>query len=168
MGALYGGNRAINPSQLTPEPAEANAYWPAHAALLLDSYRHWTGRDLLVSDAPARDLYHAPFVVLSHDTAPDPCFTYANLAAQMQFEMTWPEIVGMPSRYSAEPLAQAERERLLARVAAQGYIDDYSGVRITGSGKRFTIQQATVWNLVGQDGVVLGQAACFKVVQLAI
>jgi MEKHLA domain len=145
-----------------PEPSEENSFWPAHAALLLESYRHWTGRDLLISATPAQALYHAPFGVLSHDTAADPCFTYANLAAQTQFEMSWSEIVGLPSRLSAEPLAQAERESLLARVASQGYIDDYSGVRIARSGKRFTIQNATVWNLVNLSGVVLGQAACFE------
>ena len=147
------------------EPAEANAYWPAHAALLLQSFRHWTQRDLLISATPTQALYHAPFGVLSHDTAADPCFTYANLAAQTQFEMPWSEIVGLPSRLSAEPLVQAERESLLARVASQGYIDDYSGVRIARSGRRFMIQNATVWNLVTQDGLVLGQAACFEVAQ---
>ncbi len=145
------------------EPAEANAYWPAHAKLLLDSYRQWTGRDLLISDDPARALYHAPFALLSHDSAADTRFTYANLAAQAAFEMPWSEIVGMPSRHSAEPLAQAARERLLQLVATQGYIDDYSGVRIARSGRRFTIQHATVWNLVDTDGAMLGQAACFRV-----
>jgi len=148
-----------------PESAEESAYWPAHAALLLESYRHWTGRDLLASATPAQALYHAPFGVLSHDTAADPLFTYANLAAQTQFEMPWSEIVGLPSRLSAEPLAQAERESLLARVASQGYIDDYSGVRIARSGKRFMIQNATVWNVINQESVVLGQAACFAVVR---
>ena len=146
-----------------PEPAEANAYWPAHAALLLDSYRHWTGRDFISSGVPARALYHAPFVVLSHDAAADPRFTYANLAAQKCFEMPWSEIVGLPSRLSAEPLAQAERERLLARVAEQGYVDDYSGVRITRSGRRFMVRDAMVWNLVDRSGELMGQAAWFDV-----
>ncbi len=165
MGALLGGSREINPglSDLIPEPAEANAYWPAHAALLVDSYRRWTGRDLLTSDAPAFDLYHAPFVVLSHDTATDPHFTYANLAAQKRFEMSWAEIVGLPSRLSAEPLAQAERERLLTRVAEQGYVDDYSGVRVTRSGQRFMVKDATVWNLIARNGKPMGQAAWFRV-----
>jgi len=149
--------------QSATEPAEANAYWPAHAKLLLDSYRHWTKRELLNGDQSAYALYHAPFAILSHDNADDPRFTYANLAAQAAFEMPWSEIVGMPSRHSAEALAQAARERLLQRVATQGYIDDYSGVRIARSGRRFTIQQATVWNLINQDGAMLGQAACFKV-----
>ena len=151
-----------------PEPSEENAYWPAHATLLLESYRHWTQRDLLISTTPAHALYHAPFGVLAHDAAADPCFTYANLVAQTQFERPWSEIVGLPSRYSAEPLAQAERERLLARVASRGYIDDYCGVRIARSGKRFTIQKAIVWNLINPESVVLGQAACFEVAQFNI
>ena len=149
----------IDTLQLNNEPAEANAYWPAHAALLLDSYRHWTGRELISSETPALALYHAPFVVLSHDTAADPRFTYANLAAQKCFEMPWLEIVGLPSRLSAEPLAQAERERLLARVAEHGYVDDYSGVRIASSGRRFMVRDATVWNLLDRDGMLAGQAA---------
>ena len=162
MGALYGGSKEINPALvLIAEPTKANDYRPEHAALLLDSYQHWTGRALLNTDAPGRDLYHAPFALLSHELALDPCFTYANLAAQTLFEMPWAEMVGSPSRHSAEPIAQRERASLLARVAAQGYIENYSGVRIARSGKRFLIQRATVWNLIGRHGTLVGQAACF-------
>lgn len=150
---------------MSPGPGPENAYLQGHAALLLRSHRHWTGRDLVdpaLSPAEAaRALYHAPFAVLSHDAAPDPRFTYANLTAQRLFEMAWGEIVGLPSRHSAEPLVQAERERLLARVAEQGYIDDYSGVRIARSGSRFRIRSATVWNLIDELGRPCGQAACF-------
>ncbi len=146
-------------------PGPENDYLAGHAALLLHSHRHWTGRDLvdpgLAPAQAARALYHAPFAVLSHDAAAEPRFTYANLAAQRLFEMPWSEIVGLPSRRSAEPVAQAERERLLARVAQQGYIDDYSGVRIAGSGRRFRIRRATVWNLLDAAGRPCGQAACF-------
>lgn len=147
---------------MLPEPGPANQFLPAHAALLIRSYRHWTGRDLLppATDV-ARELYEAPFVVLSHDTAPDPLFTYANRTAQTLFEMTWPKIVGLPSRYSAEAPAREERERLLARVAAHGFIDDYAGVRVSASGKRFQVRNATVWNLIDEAGRVVGQAACF-------
>lgn len=162
MGALFGRKENLSRLQFHPEPAEANGFRPEHAELLLRSYRHWTGRDLIVADNPAYALYHAPFAVLSHDTAPDPYFTYANLAAQQAFEMPWPAIVTMPSRLSAEPLAQAERERLLQRVAQQGYVDDYQGTRIASSGRRFLVQGATVWNLLDQSGQLVGQAACFK------
>ena len=151
---------------MSPEPGPENAYLQGHTALLLRAYRHWTGRDLvdpnLSPAAAARALYHAPFAVLSHDAAPDPRFTYANLTAQRLFEMAWPEIVGLPSRHSAEPLVQEERERLLARVAEQGYIDDYCGVRIARSGSRFRIRDATVWNLIDEQGRPCGQAACFS------
>ena len=150
---------------LRPEPAPVNAYLAEHASLLARCYRHWTGRDLLEPAESTANigqaLYHAPFVVLSHAHSADPCFDYANLAAQSLFERPWAEIVGLPSRLSAEPIARAERELLLARVAAHGYIDDYAGVRIARSGRRFRIAQATVWNLISASGQMLGQAACF-------
>jgi hypothetical protein len=148
-----------------PEPAPANDFWASHATLLIHSYRLRTGADLLGTGLSPRDaaasLYHAPFVVLSHDTDVDPRFTYANLAAQARFEMAWNEIVGLPSRYSAEPLAREARARFLAQVAAQGFVNDYSGVRVTKSGRRFLIENATVWNLTAADGQLLGQAAVF-------
>jgi len=109
----------------------------------------------------ARRLYDAPFVVLAHDTAADPRFTYANRTAQRLFEMPWSEIVGLPSRLSAEAPAREERQRLLEQVATRGYIDDYSGVRISKSGRRFRILRATVWNVHDRLGRPLGQAATF-------
>lgn len=148
------------------EPGDSNFYLRDHALLLLASYRRLTGRDLLPAALPAlqaaRDLYHAPFVVLSHDTATDPVFTYANLAAQRLFAMPWSEIVGMPSRLSAEAMRRDERQRLLDRVAADGYIDDYNGVRIAKTGRRFMISNSTVWNLTDASGVRRGQAATFS------
>ena len=148
------------------EPCPGNDYLLPHAAWLIDSYRRLTGRDLIDPERLGRDaaqaLYLAPFVVLSHDAAPDPRFTYANLAAQDRFEMPWNEIVGMPSRFSAEPLAREARDRLLARVAQCGFVDDYSGIRIARSGRRFLSARATVWSLSAPEGVWLGQAAMFS------
>ncbi len=69
--------------------------------------------------------------------------------------------MGLPSRYSAEPLAREERARLLAQVARQGYTDDYAGVRVSASGRRFLVRRATVWNLIAPDGALCGQAATF-------
>ncbi|TCS69015.1 MEKHLA domain-containing protein [Sulfuritortus calidifontis] len=147
------------------EPCAANGWQAEHAGLLLRCHRHWTGRDLIDPGLPpqeaARALYHAPFVVLAHDTAADPRFSYANLSAQRLFEMPWAEIVGLPSRYSAEPMLRAERERLLERVRDHGFIDDYSGIRIARSGLRFSIGAATVWNLFDEQGNPAGQAASF-------
>ncbi len=149
-----------------PEPAADNDYLLAHAELLRCSYRRWTGGELLDTGLSPRDaaraLYHAPLVVLSHDSTSGPRFTYANLAAQACFEMPWQEIVGLPSSLSAEPLAREARARLLETVAAQGFIDHYSGVRIAKSGRRFMIRNATVWNLTDSDDKFQGQAAMFS------
>lgn len=147
------------------EPSAANQYQAASAELILASHRQLLQRDLLPRAASgshvAGALYHAPFVVLAHDTAPDPVFFYANLLAQQLFAMSWEEMVCLPSRLSAEPLAREERQRLLDRVASHGYIDDYSGIRIARTGQRFRIERATVWNLVTGDETVVGQAAAF-------
>jgi len=110
----------------------------------------------------ARRLFYAPFVLLSHNTAPDPILNYANRAALTLFELTWEELVNLPSRKTAEPSEQEERERLLAMVSRQGYIDDYRGVRVAKSGRRFFIHQATVWNLLDDNGIFYGQAAMFR------
>lgn len=68
----------------------------------------------------------------------------------------------MPSRLTAEAPDQAERARLLAEVAARGFIDDYSGVRISRAGQRFQIARATVWNLTDDQDRFCGQAAMFR------
>lgn len=150
---------------LPPAPDAANAWLAHHVALLIDSHRRLTGRELAVSGTTpaerAHALYCASFVVLSHDGATDPAFTYANLAAQRLFAMPWERIVGMPSRYSAEAPARDERQRLLDRVSRFGYIDDYQGVRVAGTGERFLIRKATVWNLADGAGAAVGQAATF-------
>jgi len=150
---------------MNPAPAPDNSFLDILASTVLDSYQHWTGETLLpVSSAPAtraEALYHAPFVVLAHDCAADPRFIYANLTAQHLFEMPWEEIVGLPSRYSAETSLQAERRALLDEVSRHGYSRSYSGVRIARSGRRFRIEAATVWNLLDANGQRLGQAASF-------
>ena len=147
-------------------PAVANGFQSSSALLIIDSFAALTGRPLVDglvgADSAGEKLYHAPFVVLAHDTASDPVFFYANLAAQELFELDWPQFVALPSRLSAEPLAREERARLLARVSRDGYIDDYAGIRISASGRRFRITGATVWNLIAAGSRYQGQAAMFS------
>ncbi len=152
-----------------PAPGPANAYLAEHIDLLRRSLRALTGRDLIEGDPDpaeaAERIYRAPFAVLSHDTAPDPILTYANRCALELFELTWGQLVCMPSRLTAEAPERTERARLLAQVAAHGYIDDYAGVRVSRTGRRFRILGATVWNLTDGAGSPLGQAASFGVWQ---
>ncbi len=146
-------------------PGPDNRFMEEHAQLLLDSYRRLTGKDLVPAGDPqqrAKSLYEAAFVVVSHDTASDPVFNYANLAAQHLFEMDWDTFITVPSRLSAGPLHRDERRRLLDAVTKNGYIDNYAGIRVTKSGRPFRVEAATVWNLTGDDGQYAGQAAMFS------
>jgi len=134
--------------------------------LLLDSFHRWLGRDLIERkgnpEEQAKALYHAPFVVVSHGMEADPILKYGNKAALDLWELDWERFTKTPSRLTAEPVNQAERARMLARAQTHGFIDDYKGVRISGTGKRFLVEQAIVWNVVGAEGEQLGQAATFS------
>lgn len=137
----------------------------AHSVCLARSMRELTGRELLpgVTDPRelARQLYEAPFVVVSHGTQADPVLNYGNRRALDLWEMTWEELTRTPSRFTAEAPNREERARLLAEVTAHGFIDDYAGVRISKNGRRFRIHRATVWNLRNEQGAYCGQAATF-------
>lgn len=149
----------------TLEPNPDNLFLAEHARLLLDSYQRLIGKALApVGDPPqrAKALYEADFVVVSHDTAPDPVFNYANLAAQRLFGMDWDTFVALPSRLSAGPTHRDERQRLLDAVTRNGYIDNYAGIRVAHSGRRFRVEAATVWNLTNDAGNYAGQAAMFS------
>ena len=143
------------------------AYDPAFFDLLVGSYTRVTGVSppFLAPGAPhdAAWLYEkATHCVLAHNTDPDPRFIYTNRAAQACFEYTLDEIVGLPSRLSAEAPDRAERQRLLEAVARDGYASNYRGWRIAKSGRRFFIEDGVVWQLIDGAGVVRGQAASFS------
>lgn len=145
--------------------------WRAATAVLqarriVDSHRLLTGRDLLpagVRDAAdvAAALQRSPLVVVSHGLEADPVLNYGNAAALALWEMPWDMFTRTPSRLTAEAPERGERERLLAAVSTQGFVDDYAGVRVSGTGRRFMIEQATVWNLLDERGARCGQAAAF-------
>ncbi len=146
-------------------PTEENNYLAEHVIDIRNSYRQLLLEDLLPNmqsdEQFARQLFHAPIAVVSHDTASDPVFNYANLKALELFELNWEDFTALPSRLSAEPVNQAERERLLAEVTENDYINHYEGVRISSTGKRFLIRNAVVWNLLDSNQRYKGQAACF-------
>lgn len=136
---------------------------PECVELLVTSYRRLTGRELPLAPAENRAaaLWLAPAAIVAHGTQADPVFCYGNRLALELFEMDFAQFTRLPSRLSAEPLLRAERARLLERVSRGGFIDDYSGIRIAASGRRFRIERATVWNLVDAAGRHHGQAAVF-------
>jgi hypothetical protein len=131
---------------------------------LLRSYHHWTGQHLIETcgEAEARVLFEAPFVVVSGGAEQDQLLNYANLAALGLWEMDWETLIRTPSRHTAEPMHHDERAEFLRRVRESGFIDDYSGIRISRTGQRFRIRQAKVWNVLDEDGSYAGQAATFS------
>ncbi|MGJ8652611.1 MAG: MEKHLA domain-containing protein [Opitutaceae bacterium] len=134
-----------------------------HSALLLDNYRRCFGEDLIARGTDeAERLMNAPFVVLSHGTQEDPVLNYGNLCGQKLFEMDWETLTAMPSRFTAEPMHRDERAKLLNDVRERGYSDNYRGIRISASGKRFYINSARIWMLLDADGKTVGQAATFS------
>lgn len=138
---------------------------PARAGrigLVAESYRRLLGCDLVsCDDDPVAALWQAPLAIVAHGTESDPIFFFGNAAALAAFEADAETFTRMPSRLSAEAPLRAERQALLDRVTAHGFIDDYAGVRISATGRRFRIGPATVWNLLDAEGRVHGQAACF-------
>lgn len=140
--------------------------WIPHTQLLLDSYRKWVGEDLISRsgspDTQAQNLFEAPFVVVSHGTQADPILNYGNAAALALWEMDIETLTRTPSRMTAEPVHRDERARLLERTTRHGYVDDYSGIRISSTGRRFHIERAIVWNLIDLEGNHAGQAATFS------
>ncbi|MDD2700615.1 MAG: MEKHLA domain-containing protein [Sideroxydans sp.] len=138
----------------------------ARLRLIADSFQRLTGKPLLSEmpqdgDALRDALWRAPFAIVAHGTEGDPIFFYGNDYALQYFEMSAEEFARLPSRLSAEPVAQEARESALRKVAEQGYIDNYSGMRVAKSGRRFMITDCTIWNLLDADGSYHGQAAIF-------
>ena len=137
-----------------------------HGSLLLRSYRRWTGRDLIEPCGDevwdAKTLFEADFTVVSAGADAEQILNYGNATALRLWEMDWATLTATPSKQTAEPVHQDERAGFLRRVREKGFIDDYSGIRISSRGRRFRIQKATVWNLVDESGLHLGQAATFS------
>ncbi|MEM7191967.1 MAG: MEKHLA domain-containing protein [Pseudomonadota bacterium] len=140
---------------------------PAFFRLLTESYKRLLGHNppfLAGADTagPAWLYEDAQACVVAHSTAADPLFIYANKAAQHLFEYDWNEIVGMPSKLSAEAPKRAERQRLLEQVEQDGYATSYTGVRISKSGRRFYIKEGTLWQLRDASSTLHGVAATFS------
>lgn len=153
------------------QPSKDNGFLKDHIILLRDTLLSLTGIELagpehagkaFTDEEVAEFIYHAPFIVVSHTPDADPVFNYANLAAQKLFEMTWDEFTSIPSRLSAEPVHREERDRILYEVTTHGYIKNYSGIRISKNGKRFRIEDTTVWNLYDNRKIYRGQAAIYS------
>lgn len=139
--------------------------WIVRSLEILDCYSRLLGKELVSREGSAenqaRRLFEAPFVVAAHGTQEDPILNYGNQTALNLWEADLEAFLSMPSRLTAEPMEREERARMLAETQSKGFTNDYRGVRISTTGKRFQIDQATVWNLTDKEGNSAGQAATF-------
>ena len=115
----------------------------------------------LTLEEQAKQAFNADYVLLAHSGSNDPIFNYANQTALGLFEMSWDEFTNMPSKYSAESDERGKREQFLADVAEKGYSKNYSGIRISKSGRRFEIKNVILWNVNDAANNRIGQAALF-------
>lgn len=157
------------PAFTQPDETWSTPHGLAWTQLLIASFENTTGvpllpdleLDQLEPEDQARALFYAPRVVVSHQTQEDPILSYGNKRALNLWEMDISKLTSTPSRLTAEPVAREERARLLALVKEKGFIEDYQGVRISSTGKRFMIQEAIVWEVYDAQGIRRGQAATF-------
>jgi len=138
------------------------------AAQILEGHRQAFGRPLLAGCGAARDagqsaqeLFAAPMAVLAHDGAADPRLIYANRAALLLWCRRWDEMVGLPSRLTAEPGERQQRAAALVQARRQEALQGYAGIRIDSRGRRFRIENARLWSLRDGQGYPCGQAAAF-------
>jgi hypothetical protein len=167
---VFSGMKSPQIQSITETPPFANSEAiVVHCRLLRDSYLRVTNQPLgdaswatLDGDALCAAFWNSEAVIASHGTEDDPVFNYGNRRTLELWETDWPAFTAMPSRLTAESIRREERAAMLARVTADGFIDDYAGVRITTTGKRFQIHRATVWTVLDESGTRRGQAVVFS------
>ncbi len=134
--------------------------------ILLDSFNQLLGYQLIsreeTEEKQSKTLFKADFVVVSHGIEADPILKYGNEKALNLWEMSWSELTQTPSRLTAEPINREARQAMLQQAKTQGYIDNYSGVRISKTGRRFVMKKTIIWNLFDPKGNRCGQAATFS------
>jgi hypothetical protein len=157
------------------EPAESGGDAPwltpqacTLAARILAGHQQAFGRPLLAGCGAGRsprqraqELFAASTVVLAHDGGDDPRLIWANREALRLWRRSWPAMVGMPSRLTAEPAERATRAEALAQARRSDALVGYSGIRVDSLARRFRIEGARLWTLRDAQGLPCGQAAAF-------
>jgi hypothetical protein len=149
-------------------PSPANSYQTAFVAGLVASFARATGGNLMAEAGldPARlgqSAWEGRFALLTHDLSA--ILNYANRFTLDLWEMDWETMRRTPSRLTAPEEDRAERGHLMAAVARDGFVRNYTGRRVSRSGKLFLIQRATVWTMTDENGAAFGTGAFFHSVE---
>tara|TARA_B110000211_G_C14081581_1_gene554795 strand:- start:279 stop:722 length:444 start_codon:yes stop_codon:yes gene_type:complete len=139
---------------------------PAHVKQLLDSYKKFVKKDLIERSGDAetdfRIINNSSFIVASHNGADNPILNFGNKVALDLWELDWENFTKTPSRKTAELDLREKRQEMLRIAEVNGYFDDYEGIRISSTGKRFMIKKVIIWNVENESGEKIGQAATFS------
>ena len=136
------------------------------AELILQSHEHAFGRPLIAYNRSGdlqrlrcQELFFCASPVLAHDRRSDPELIYANAAALRLWQTTWGDLIGLPSRLTAPESVRRGRQRALIQAHHQEAISNYSGRRVSRSGRQFMIHNARIWSLRDDAQTICGQAA---------
>ncbi len=148
-------------------PAETNDYHAGFIARVAQSFHQVTGRSLLNEagldpKALGRSAWFGDFALLTHRGDPGAVLNYGNEFALKLWEMDWNSFTATPSADTAPRNASAGRDLLMEKVARQNYVSGYAGERVSRTGRRFLIENATVWRLLDDRGGSFGMAAFFR------
>ncbi len=134
--------------------------------VLLNSYQKLLKKELIDRDLSleeqAKRLFFAPFTVFSHGIESDPIYNYGNKIGLQLWERNWDELTTMPSRLSAEIILREERQKILEETNLKGFLENFQGIRISKTGKRYQINDFTLWNLIDENNQYCGQGATFS------
>ena len=156
----------MNPNICRRFPPEAKDFVRSHSRLLIKSLLRF--RDIPVHAKAIRELtpeqlagylFENHTAVVSQGTEENPILNYGNRNALRLWKMDWKEFTSTPSQRTAEPELQEERARILEVVQNKGIIYPYSGIRISGDGRRFLIKDTKIWRVEEDDGTPRGMAA---------
>ena len=156
---------SVGPSLATP--GEANNYHAAFVARLAASFAHVTGRNLIAeAGLDLGDLglsaWLGDFALLSHRGGPDAVLNYGNAFALRLWDYDWDSFITVPSAATAPSAVTPARDLLMQKVHHDNFVSGYSGERISRTGRRFIIQDVTVWRLLEETGGCFGMAAFFR------
>ena len=137
----------MKPELLSPPPWLTPAA-QSLALCLLSNYQRAFGTPLiagLAADASpllvAQELFAAELVLLAHDGAdpgsdPGPRLIYANRAALRLWQRPWPELVGMPSRLTAEPAERGPTSTVSERTISKAPVPRRAASRTDAAAAR--------------------------------
>jgi hypothetical protein len=148
------------------QPSAANSFQEEYVRLAFASLERWSGRNLIKDlklplECLGESVYYGDFYLLTHNGAPDPVLNYGNRRALEQWECTWSQLTSMYARDTAKSDEQSARQLVMSEVLQKGFLAGYNGERISRTGKLFRIQDVIIWNIVGAQNQLIGQAAFF-------